>query len=66
MWARFYEIGTNKPIFCSRDGIPKATLAEISHERRTGYSWLGHYAGSLLAKDYPAWCKKVGQPSVLR
>lgn len=66
MWARFYDIETNKPIFCSRDGIPKATLAEISHERRTGYSWLGNYAGSLLTKDYPAWCKKVGQPSVLR
>ncbi|MCP4607326.1 MAG: pectate lyase [Planctomycetes bacterium] len=60
MWARFYEIGTNKPIFCSRDGIPKATLAEISHERRNGYSWLGYYATSLLAKDYPAWEKKVG------
>ena len=58
MWARFYEIGTNKPIFCSRDGILKATLAEISYERRTGYSWLGYYATSLLAKDYPAWQKR--------
>ncbi|MHC4509428.1 MAG: pectate lyase [Planctomycetota bacterium] len=58
MWARFYDIGTNKPIFCSRDGIPKATLAEISYERRTGYSWLGYYAADLLAKDYPAWQKK--------
>jgi PelA/Pel-15E family pectate lyase len=58
LWARFYEIGTNKPIFCSRDGVPKATLAEISHERRTGYSWLGYYAASLLAEDYPAWQKK--------
>ena len=58
MWARFYEIGTNKPIFCSRDGIPRATLAEISYERRNGYSWLGHYATALLARDYPAWQKK--------
>jgi PelA/Pel-15E family pectate lyase len=58
MWARFYEIGTNKPIFCSRDGIPRATLAEISYERRTGYSWLGYYAKSLLTEDYPAWQKK--------
>jgi PelA/Pel-15E family pectate lyase len=61
IWARFYEIGTNKPIFCSRDGVPKATLAEISHERRTGYSWLGYYATSLLAKDYPAWQEKWAQ-----
>ncbi|MFC1634277.1 pectate lyase [Planctomycetota bacterium] len=58
MWARFYEIGTNTPIFCSRDGIPKRTLAEISYERRNGYSWLGYYATSLLANDYPAWQKK--------
>jgi len=58
IWARFYDIQTNKPIFCSRDGIPKETLAEISYERRTGYSWLGYYATDLLEKDYPAWQKK--------
>jgi len=58
MWARFYRIGTNKPIFCGRDGVPKDTLAEISYERRTGYSWLGYYPTNLLAKDYPAWQKK--------
>jgi len=58
MWARFYEIGTNKPIFCSRDGIPRDTLAEISYERRNGYSWLGYAPASLLARDYPAWQKK--------
>ena len=58
MWARFYDIKTNKPIFCSRDGIPKSTLAEISYERRNGYSWLGYYATELLARDYPAWHKK--------
>ena len=58
MWARFYEIGTNQPIFCSRDGVPKRTLAEISYERRTGYSWLGYYAADLLQKDYPAWQQK--------
>jgi len=58
IWARFYDIETNKPIFCSRDGIPKSTLAEISHERRNGYSWLGYYATDLLANDYPAWQKK--------
>ena len=51
MWARFYEIGTNRPIFCSRDGVPRKTLAEISCERRNGYSWLGYYGQDLLAKD---------------
>ena len=58
MWARFYEIGSNKPIFCSRDGAPREALADISYERRNGYSWLGYYAASLLEKDYPVWQKK--------
>lgn len=55
LWARFYEIGANRPIFCGRDGIIKFSLAEIEHERRTGYSWYSDRAVELLAKDYPAW-----------
>jgi PelA/Pel-15E family pectate lyase len=58
MWARFYRIEDNKPVFCSRDGVPKATLAEISPERRNGYDWLGYFATDLLVKEYPAWLKK--------
>jgi PelA/Pel-15E family pectate lyase len=58
MWARFYEIGTNKPIFCDRDGIPRASLAEISYERRNGYGWLGYSPERLLTQEYPAWAEK--------
>ena len=43
LWARFYEIGTNRPIFSGRDSIVKYSLAEIEHERRNGYSWYGEY-----------------------
>jgi len=25
-WPQFYRIGTNRPIFCSRDGVPRDTL----------------------------------------
>ena len=59
IWARFYEIGTNRPIFCGRDGVIKSSLAEIEHERRNGYSWYSGAANSLLANDYPEWQKKV-------
>ena len=59
LWARFYDIKTNKPIYCSRDGIPKSTLAEISYERRNGYSWLGYYAEDLLSNELPAWKKRL-------
>ena len=59
MWARFYEIESNRPFFCSRDGVPKYELSEISYERRTGYSWLGNYADSLIRKEYPVWRRKM-------
>jgi len=58
LWARFYQIGTNKPIFCSRDGVIRENLAEISYERRNGYSWYTSAPANLLNKSYPAWRKK--------
>jgi PelA/Pel-15E family pectate lyase len=58
IWARFYQIRTNRPMFCGRDGEVKYRLAEIEHERRTGYAWYGHWPAELLARDYPAWQKK--------
>jgi PelA/Pel-15E family pectate lyase len=58
LWARFYELGTDRPIFSGRDGVIKYQLAEIEIERRTGYSWLGPYAATLLAVEYPAWKEK--------
>lgn len=48
IWYRFYDIETNEPIFCDRDGIKKHNIAEISEERRTGYSWAGTYPKKLL------------------
>lgn len=58
LWARFYEIGTNRPIFSDRDGIPKRELADIGYERRNGYAWLGNWPERLLDKDYPEWRAK--------
>jgi PelA/Pel-15E family pectate lyase len=63
MWARFYEIETGKPIFAGRDGVKKYSLAEIEHERRNGYSWLGYWPETLLQKDYPAWRTKLAARS---
>lgn len=55
IWARHYEIGTNRPIFCGRDGVLKAQLSEIERERRTGTAWYGGWPLSLLSYDYPQW-----------
>lgn len=60
LWARFYEIDTNRPFMCNRDGVPVYTLAEVSLERRTGYAWYGTWPRNLLEKDYPAWKAKHG------
>ena len=54
-WARFYEIGTNRPIFVGRDGVVKYDISQIEEERRTGYAWFVDDAAKLLTKDYPAW-----------
>jgi pectate lyase len=58
MWARFYEIGTNRPLFADRDGIAKYQLADIGYERRNGYRWLGYWPQELLGREHPAWKAK--------
>ena len=58
IWARFYDLDTGKPYFCGRDGVKKATLAEVENERRTGYAWYGTWAANLLEKQYPKWVAK--------
>jgi len=58
LWARFYEIGTNRPIFCGNDGVVKRNMAEVEYERRNGYMWYCTSPAELLAKAYPAWQKK--------
>jgi pectate lyase len=58
LWARFYEIGTNRPIFSDRDGVARRELADIGYERRNGYAWLGNWPQRLLEKEYPAWKAK--------
>jgi PelA/Pel-15E family pectate lyase len=58
-WARFYEIGTNRPIFVGRDAIVRYRLEEIEEERQKGYSWYGEYAATLINRDYPVWRKRL-------
>ncbi len=61
LWARHYEIGTNRPIFAGRDGVKKYSLAEISKERRTGTLWYGGWPDKILKQEYPEWKAKHSQ-----
>ncbi len=63
-WARFYNLETNEPFFCGRDGIPRKTIAEVEYERRTGYAWYGVWPAKLLSVEYPAWKARWGKQAV--
>ncbi|QDT06494.1 Pectic acid lyase [Rubripirellula lacrimiformis] len=54
LWARFYEIESNRPFFCDRDGIPKYDIQQIGSERRSGYTWYGNWGESLI-NQFAKW-----------
>lgn len=54
LWARFYDLETQEPYVCDRDGIKKKTLEEIGYERRNGYSWYTDAPAEVIRK-YPEW-----------
>lgn len=60
LWARFYAIETNQPMFVGRDGIVRDKLSDIEEERRNGYNWYVNSPQELLEKDYPRWKQKWG------
>jgi PelA/Pel-15E family pectate lyase len=64
LWARFYELNTFRPVFCSRDDTVRYALADISLERRSGYAWYGDWGQKLLSIEYPAWCKKYNVENI--
>ena len=55
IWARFYELGTNRPIFTGRDRIIRYDFNAIERERRVGYAYFGRWPARLLAEEYPRW-----------
>ena len=62
IWARFYEIGSNRPIFLDRDSVVRYSFSEIGQERRTGYAYYGSWATRLLTDAYPQWREKHKLP----
>jgi len=54
IWARFYELGTHKPLFCRRDGEIVYSMKEVERERRTGYAWYVDWPQEVLDL-YPEW-----------
>lgn len=61
LWARFYELGTHRPLYMDRDSVPNYDYAKVSYERRSGYSYHTNAPGALLERDYPAWRARLGR-----
>ena len=60
LWARFYELGTNRPLYMDRDSKPHYDFSEIGYERRSGYNYNGTWPAELLEHEYPAWRARIG------
>lgn len=60
LWARYYEIGTDKPLFGDRDQSIHDDVNEISRERRKGYGWFKD-TGKRVAQHYEKWARKNSQ-----
>jgi PelA/Pel-15E family pectate lyase len=58
LWARFYEIGTDRPIFGERDRTIHYNVTELVVERRKGYGWYNSRA-TVLPAAYAAWQKRL-------
>ncbi len=48
LWARFYTLDTEVPMFSDRDGGVYYDVAQISKERRTGYAWYGNWGKNVV------------------
>jgi PelA/Pel-15E family pectate lyase len=57
LWARYYQIGTDQPLFGDRDKSIHDDVSEISKERRNGYSWFNDSPANAL-KSYAKWAAK--------
>lgn len=57
IWARYYAIGTDQPVFGDRDKSIHDNLDEISPERRNGYAWFRDTPGRVL-EHYAKWAKQ--------
>lgn len=56
IWARYYSVTTQKPIFGDRDKTLHDDVNDLSEERRNGYAW--YSSGEQAALDrYTVWSK---------
>jgi PelA/Pel-15E family pectate lyase len=57
IWARFYQIDTDIPIFGDGDKSIHDNVGDLSRERRNGYSWFGAAPQRALDR-YEKWAQE--------
>lgn len=57
IWSRYYEIGTDKPIFGDRDKTIHDNVDDLSKERRNGYGWYRDTPKRVL-EHYRRWAQE--------
>ena len=57
IWARLYEIGTDRPIFSNRDGVKLYDWNQLT-DRRQGYGWFGDEGIGVLRKYDTTWASR--------
>lgn len=55
LWARFYDLERQQPLFVNREGERVADFRRMPNERRVGYAWYGTWPEKLLAVELPRW-----------
>ncbi len=63
LWARFYEIGSERPIFVGRSGEVHYDFQKVEQERRGGYSYYGSWPKDMISKEYPEWRRGLAAKS---
>lgn len=61
LWARYYQVGTDLPIFADRDKSIHDNVKELSRERRNGYSWFSADPQRALER-FAKWSQQHPEP----
>ncbi|MFC6978188.1 pectate lyase [Microbulbifer taiwanensis] len=59
LWARFYEVGSDRPVFGDRDGSVYYDIRKLSRERIRGYGWYTEQPHKVL-KQFAHWRQRHG------
>jgi PelA/Pel-15E family pectate lyase len=63
LWARFYDIPTNQPLWSDMDSIPRLGMEKVGWARH-GYAWTGDWPQTLVDKNLPGWKAKLAKTGV--